>query len=67
MGQKMFRRIFKSITADNGSEFLDIEAIEASVFGTQRRTHIYFRLGHLSGALIGSVIMILQIGCHFPY
>jgi transposase, IS30 family len=42
MGQKAFRSIFKSITADNGSEFLDIEAIEASVFGTQRRTHIYY-------------------------
>ena len=41
MGQEAFRTIFKSITADNGSEFLDHEALERSVFGGSR-THIYY-------------------------
>jgi IS30 family transposase len=41
MGRAAFRVIFKSITADNGSEFLDTEALEASVFGG-KRTHIYY-------------------------
>ena len=41
MGVEAFRIIFKSITADNGSEFLDHETLERSVFsGT--RTHIYY-------------------------
>ena len=41
MGMEAFRTVFKSITADNGSEFLDHEALERSVFsGT--RTHIYY-------------------------
>ena len=41
MGTEAFRIVFKSITADNGSEFLDHEALEQSVFsGT--RTHIYY-------------------------
>ena len=41
MGKEAFRIVFKSITADNGSEFLDHEALERSVFsGT--RTHIYY-------------------------
>ena len=41
MGKEGFRVIFKSITADNGSEFLDCEAFEKSVFGG-KRTHIYY-------------------------
>ena len=41
MGKEAFRVVFKSITADNGSEFLDYEAIEQSVFGGTR-THIYY-------------------------
>lgn len=41
MGKEAFRVIFKSITADNGSEFLDCEAFETSVFGG-KRTHIYY-------------------------
>ena len=41
MGKEAFRAVFKSITADNGSEFLDHEALERSVFsGT--RTRIYY-------------------------
>jgi len=40
MGAEAFRTVFKSITADNGSEFLDYEALERSVSGGSR-THIY--------------------------
>ena len=42
MGKEAFRSVFKSITADNGSEFLDYETLEASVLGTSPRTHIYY-------------------------
>ena len=41
MGAEGFRMVFKSITADNGSEFLDYEALQRSVFNA-RRTHIYY-------------------------
>lgn len=42
MGREAFRAVFKSITADNGSEFLDYEALEASVLGRSSRTRIYY-------------------------
>jgi len=41
MGAEAFRTVFKSITADNGSEFLDHEALERSV-SSGTRTHIYY-------------------------
>ena len=41
-GQGRFRQIFKSITVDNGSEFLDLEALEASAFSKQQRTQIFY-------------------------
>lgn len=41
MGTGAFRAVFKSITADNGSEFLDHEALERSV-SSGTRTHIYY-------------------------
>lgn len=41
MGTEAFRIVFKSITADNGSEFLDHEALERSVSGG-KRTHVYY-------------------------
>ena len=41
MGKEGFSIIFKSITADNGSEFLDHESLEHSVYGGSR-THIYY-------------------------
>ena len=37
-----FRKIFKSITVDNGSEFLDFEALEASERGSTPRTRIFY-------------------------
>jgi IS30 family transposase len=41
-GARRFRQIFKTITADNGSEFLDFEALEASVFSKQQRTRVFY-------------------------
>jgi len=42
LGRK-FREIFKSITMDNGPEFLDMKGIECSVFNkNQRRTTCYY-------------------------
>jgi IS30 family transposase len=42
MGPEAFRAVFKTITADNGGEFLDVEALECSVFGRSRRTSVYY-------------------------
>ncbi len=42
MGPEAFRVVFKSITADNGSEFLDFQALEKSVYSGAPRTHIYY-------------------------
>ena len=41
MGKEAFRAVFKSITADNGSEFLDYKALERSVYSGSR-TRIYY-------------------------
>jgi IS30 family transposase len=41
-GAVSFRGIFKSITADNGSEFLDVEALEKSSRSKKRRTKFYY-------------------------
>jgi len=41
-GTRTFRRIFKSITVDNGSEFLDVDALEASAFCKRQRTKIFY-------------------------
>ncbi len=37
MGRERFRRIFQSITADNGGEFLNCEAVERA-----NRTRLYY-------------------------
>ena len=42
MGKEAFKVMFVSITADNGSEFLDYQTLEQSVKGTSSRTHIYY-------------------------
>ena len=42
MGVGPFRDIFKSITADNGSEFLDVEEMERSGFSKKRRVKLYY-------------------------
>ena len=41
LGKEAFRLIFKSITADNGSEFLNTDELEESIFGG-KRTHVYY-------------------------
>ena len=42
MGKEAFKVVFRSITADNGSEFLDYTALEQSVKGRSNRTHVYY-------------------------
>jgi IS30 family transposase len=42
LGPEAFRAVFKTIAADNGSEFLDVEALECSVFGGSSRTCVYY-------------------------
>jgi IS30 family transposase len=41
-GSTLFRKIFKSITVDNGSEFLDFKALESSAFSKKQRTQIFY-------------------------
>ncbi len=42
MGAKAFRKEFKTITSDNGSEFLDQKAIEHSCINKSKRTTMYY-------------------------
>ena len=42
MGAAAFKRKFKSITVDNGSEFLHWEKLEQSVLSKGKRTAIYY-------------------------
>jgi IS30 family transposase len=39
---KYFKKIFKSMTTDNGHEFLNYEAIEESIFEKEKRTEVYY-------------------------
>ena len=41
-GPLMFRKLFKSITTDNGSEFLDVTALRKSAFSKQVRTDLFY-------------------------
>ena len=41
IGEEQFRRIFQTITVDNGSEFSDYRGIERSSIGEEDRTKIY--------------------------
>lgn len=42
MGKEAFKATFRSITADNGSEFLNYATLEAFVFGGAARTFLYY-------------------------
>ena len=42
MGSRKFRKTFKTITVDNGSEFQDWEGMERSRRNKRRRTRIYY-------------------------
>ena len=39
---RRFSRVFKSITVDNGSEFMDVEGIERSIRNAGMRTKVYY-------------------------
>ena len=41
-GTLRFRCQFRSITADNGSEFLDVDGMQNSAFSQQRRTALFY-------------------------
>ena len=41
-GARRFRNLFKSITADNGSEFLDVESLQTSAFSRRQRTTLFY-------------------------
>lgn len=42
IGSNEFRKIFKTITCDNGCEFLDFDGIEKSIRNKKKRTKLYF-------------------------
>jgi IS30 family transposase len=42
LGTVEFRKRFKSITADNGSEFLDVTGLQESAFSKQQRTTVFY-------------------------
>ena len=37
-----FKKIFKSITVDNGSEFSNFKGIEKSIYSTKNRTNLFY-------------------------
>ena len=39
---KLFKRIFKTITVDNGTEFSNCKGIEKSIYGKGQRTKVYY-------------------------
>ena len=39
---RRFKKVFKSITVDNGSEFADCAGMEKSIFGSRKRTTVYY-------------------------
>lgn len=39
---KQFKRIFKTITVDNGTEFSNCQGIETSMYGKGQRTKVYY-------------------------
>ena len=41
-GADLFRRVFRTITVDNGGEFSDVERLERSATGEGKRTTVYF-------------------------
>lgn len=42
LGTREFKKKFKTITCDNGVEFLDFEKIENSKYGKNKRTQLYY-------------------------
>lgn len=42
LGVSLFRKMFGTVTVDNGSEFSDIDGIEGSALGSKQRLVLYF-------------------------
>lgn len=42
LGSSLFRRLFNTITVDNGSEFQDCDGMERSCLTRRHRTHVYY-------------------------
>jgi len=42
IGATLFKQLFRSVTADNGGEFSDIEGIEYSALSSKQRLTLYF-------------------------
>ena len=42
LGSRKFKRLFRSITVDNGGEFQDFNGLERSVLTKSKRTHVYY-------------------------
>lgn len=42
IGSLTFRKVFKTITCDNGTEFSDVEGIENSPYTGKKRTSVYY-------------------------
>jgi IS30 family transposase len=47
-GPSRFRRQFLSVTADNGSEFLDVESLQSSAFSRKQRTRFFYAHAYAS-------------------
>ena len=65
MGPELFRKVFHSITVDNGSEFADSEGMERSVFGGQR-TDVYYCHPRCPGERGSNEKQNQMIRWHFP-
>lgn len=42
IGSKNFRKVFKSITFDNGGEFVDLVGMQSSPYTSKERTYVYY-------------------------
>lgn len=66
MGPQMFRRVFRSITVDNGSEFADCAGMERSCITGQTRTHLYYCHPRCPGERGSNEKANQMIRWHFP-
>ncbi len=66
MGPQLFRRVFRSITVDNGSEFADCEGMERSCITGKRRTQLYYCHPRCPGERGSNEKQNQMIRWHFP-
>lgn len=72
--KRLFSKVFKTITVDNGVEFSDVVGIETSIFGGQRTSVYYchpysscYMLGHNQFSCLAHEVLkcyILFLRCH---